>query len=201
MSPAAASPERSRTTPATRVTTAATPKTVADLAVLDPGITTATVTRNHGFMIFDTLYGLNAVGEPVPEMVEGHEVAEDGRSWMLRLRGGLRFHDGEPVLASDAVASLRRWARRDPFGKTLMAATDELSAPDDVAPEVVDLKPRDLMEARLVAEGHTGAEIANRLGVSLRTIEATRARLRRLLGLRTRADLVRFVHDHELGRR
>ncbi|MDT8263679.1 ABC transporter substrate-binding protein, partial [Roseomonas sp. DSM 102946] len=103
----------------------------ADLAVLDPGITTATVTRNHGFMIFDTLYGLNAVGEPVPEMVEGHEVADDGRSWMLRLRGGLRFHDGEPVLASDAVASLRRWARRDPFGKTLMAATDKLSAPDD----------------------------------------------------------------------
>lgn len=103
----------------------------ADLAVLDPGITTATVTRNHGFMIFDTLYGLNAAGEPVPEMVEGHEVADDGRSWMLRLRGGLRFHDGEPVRASDAVASLRRWARRDPFGKTLMAATDELSAPDD----------------------------------------------------------------------
>ncbi|UFN48639.1 ABC transporter substrate-binding protein [Roseomonas sp. OT10] len=103
----------------------------ADLAVLDPGITTATVTRNHGFMIFDTLYGLDAAGEPVPEMVGAQEVTEDGKAWTLRLRDGLRFHDGEPVRAADCVASLRRWARRDPFGKTLMAATDELSAVDD----------------------------------------------------------------------
>jgi len=65
----------------------------------------------------------------------------------------------------------------------------------------VDLKPRDLTVAFLVAEGHTSAEIANRLGVSLRTIEATRSRLRRVLGLPTRADLVRFVRDHELGAR
>jgi peptide/nickel transport system substrate-binding protein len=103
----------------------------ADLAVLDPGITTATVTRNHGFMIFDTLYGMTAAGEPVPEMVGAQEVSEDGKVWTLRLRDGLRFHDGEPVRAEDCVASLRRWARRDPFGKTLMAVTDELSAVDD----------------------------------------------------------------------
>ena len=103
----------------------------ADLAVLDPGITTATVTRNHAFMVFDTLYGMNAAGEPVPEMVGAQEVSEEGRVWTLRLRDGLRFHDGTPVLARDCVASLRRWARRDPFGGSLMEATDELSAPDD----------------------------------------------------------------------
>ena len=103
----------------------------ADLAVLDPGITTATVTRNHGFMVFDTLYGLTVAGEPVPEMVAGHEMDDDGRRWTLTLRDGLRFHDGAPVLASDCVASLRRWGAAGPFGKTLMAATDELSAPDD----------------------------------------------------------------------
>ncbi len=103
----------------------------ADLAILDPTITTATVTRNHAFAVFDTLYGLTLAGEPVPEMAEGHQVDDDGRRWTIRLRDGLRFHDGTPVLASDCVASLRRWGRRDPFGKTLMAATDDLSAPDD----------------------------------------------------------------------
>ena len=103
----------------------------ADLAVLDPGITTATVTRNHGFMVFDTLYGLNLAGEAVPEMVDGHTVSADGLTWTLKLRDGLRFHDGEPVRAADCVASIKRWARRDPFGKTLIAATDELSAFDD----------------------------------------------------------------------
>jgi two-component system response regulator NreC len=46
---------------------------------------------------------------------------------------------------------------------------------------------------RLVATGYTNAEIANVLGFSLRTIEASRARLRRTLGLRSRADLVRFA--------
>jgi peptide/nickel transport system substrate-binding protein len=103
----------------------------ADLAILDPTITTATVTRNHAFMMFDTLYGLDLKGEPVPEMAQGHEVADDGRTWTIRLRDGLRFHDGEKVLAADCVASLKRWARRDAFGKTLMAATDELAAVDD----------------------------------------------------------------------
>ncbi|WP_458096693.1 ABC transporter substrate-binding protein [Roseomonas sp. WA12] len=103
----------------------------ADLAVLDPGITTATVTRNHAFMVFDTLYGMNAAGEPVPEMVGAQEVSEEGRVWTLRLRDGLRFHDGTPVRAADCVASIRRWARRDPFGRTLMSVTDELSALND----------------------------------------------------------------------
>lgn len=103
----------------------------ADLAILDPGATTATVTRNHGFMVFETLYGVDASGAPVPEMVARHEVSEDGLEWALTLREGLRFHNGEPVRAVDCVASLNRWGRRDPFGKTLMAATEVLSARDD----------------------------------------------------------------------
>ena len=64
-------------------------------------------------------------------MVEGHTVENDGTLWTLRLREGLRFHDGTPVLARDAVASIRRFAARDGFGQALMAATNELSAPDD----------------------------------------------------------------------
>jgi len=103
----------------------------ADLASLDPMWTTSYVTRNHGYMVYDTLYGLDEQYRPRPQMVEGHQVGADGLEWTLTLREGLKFHDNEPVLARDAVASIGRWGNRDPFGQALLAATAELSAPAD----------------------------------------------------------------------
>ena len=103
----------------------------ADLAVLDPVWTSAYVTRNHGFMVFDTLYGQDSSFRPQPQMVSGAVVEDGRRVWRLGLRTGLRFHDGTPVLARDCVASIKRWGARDSFGQSLMAVTDELSAPDD----------------------------------------------------------------------
>jgi peptide/nickel transport system substrate-binding protein len=102
-----------------------------DLAFLDPHWTTAYVTRNHGYMVFDTLYGMDGSFTVSPQMVEGHTIENDGKLWKLSLRPGLLWHDGTPVLARDCVASIKRWARRDAFGDTLMQTTDELSAPDD----------------------------------------------------------------------
>ena len=103
----------------------------ADLAVVDPVWTSAYVTRNHAYLVFDTLYGLDAGYNPQPQMVAGQAVEEDGRRWTLTLRDGLAFHDGTPVLARDCVASIRRWGGRDDLGRTLLSITDELSAPDD----------------------------------------------------------------------
>ena len=71
----------------------------ANLASLDPVWSTANITRNHGFMIYDTLYGLTAGLEPTPQMAAGHLVEEDGRRVTVMLRDGLAFHDGEPVRA------------------------------------------------------------------------------------------------------
>jgi peptide/nickel transport system substrate-binding protein len=102
-----------------------------DLSLLDPVATTATPTRNHAFLVFDTLYGLDSNFQPQPQMVEGHAVEDDGRRWLLTLREGLRFHDGSAVTARDCVASIKRWASRDSFGQALMVATDELTARDD----------------------------------------------------------------------
>ncbi len=104
---------------------------VIDLAFLDPIYSPAQVSRNHGFMVFDTLYGIDRNLEVSPQMVEGHRMEDDGKRWDLRLRDGLFWHDGERVLARDCVASIRRWSRRDAFGDALMKAADELSAPDD----------------------------------------------------------------------
>lgn len=103
----------------------------SDLALLDPVQTTGLVTRNHGVMVFDTLYGMDETYTPHPQMLDGHVISQDGLRWTLTLREGLKFHDGEPVRARDAVASIKRWWQRDPFGADLQAATAELSAPTD----------------------------------------------------------------------
>ena len=102
----------------------------ADLALLDP-LVSAFITRNHAMTIFDTLFALDEAGVAQPQMLEGYTVEADGLLWRLTLRDGLKFHDNSPVLARDAVASIRRWAVKDSFGQALIAATDELSAPSD----------------------------------------------------------------------
>ena len=106
----------------------------SDLAVLDPVWTTAYVTRNHGYMVYDTLYGQTGKKfgyKCTPQMVAGHVIENDGKTWKLTLRDGLLFHNGDKVLASDCVASIKRWSARDAFGQALMARTEEVSAPDD----------------------------------------------------------------------
>ncbi|MGG5820581.1 ABC transporter substrate-binding protein [Falsiroseomonas sp. HW251] len=103
----------------------------ANLSVLDPIFTTATVTGNHGFYVFDTLYGVDDQLRAKPQMAEGHEVSADGLTWRIRLREGLRFHDGEPVRAVDCIASVQRWCAREPFGQLLARVVDEWRAADD----------------------------------------------------------------------
>lgn len=105
-----------------------------DLLSLDPVSSPSYVTRAHGFMVFDTLYGQAGIDRGfavMPQMVAGHTIENGGRTWKLTLRDGLVFHDGTRVLARDCVASIRRWSVRDLFGQSLMQRTDELTAPDD----------------------------------------------------------------------
>jgi len=103
----------------------------SDVTILDPIWTQAYVTRNHGFMVFDTLYGIDNKFRAQPQMVDGHTTENDGKLWKLTLRNGLKWHDGEKVLARDCVASIKRWGARDAYGGTLLDFTNELSAPDD----------------------------------------------------------------------
>jgi peptide/nickel transport system substrate-binding protein len=103
----------------------------ADLANFDPIWTTAYIARNAGLLVWDTLYGVDAKLNVHRQMVEAEEVSSDGLTWTFRLRPGLKFHDGEPVLAKDAVASVSRWAARDPMGQMLKAIESELTPVDD----------------------------------------------------------------------
>jgi len=103
----------------------------ADLSVLDPVWTTSYQSRDHGFLVFDTLFGLSSAYRAEPQMAEGAVTEDGGRTWRITLREGLQFHDRSTVLARDAVASVKRWGARDGFGQALMAATDDITAPDD----------------------------------------------------------------------
>src|SRR3954452_1992770 len=103
----------------------------ANLANFDPIWGTQYVVRNAAALVWDTLYGVDEKLQPQRQMVESEEVSSDGLTWTFRLRQGLKFHDGEPVLAKDAVASLTRWSARDPMGLMIKAIQQELVAVDD----------------------------------------------------------------------
>jgi peptide/nickel transport system substrate-binding protein len=113
----------------------------ANLSSLDPVWTTATVTNNHGYYVFDMLYGADENLKPQPQMAEGHEVSADGKTWRIRLRDGLTFHDGTPVKAVDCAASLKRWTQRDPYGQLLGRAVEDWGAPDDRTIEIKLKRP------------------------------------------------------------
>jgi len=102
----------------------------ADLRSIDPIWTTAYVTRNFGYMVFDTLFALDKDLKPQPQMIDRWSKSDDQLTWRFTLRDGLKWHDGQPVRAADCVASIERWGKRDPFGQKLMEAVAAISADD-----------------------------------------------------------------------
>ncbi|BBK42103.1 ABC transporter substrate-binding protein [Allostella vacuolata] len=102
----------------------------ADLKILDPVWTTANITNRHGYLIYDTLMALDEKYVPQPQMVDRYTISGDKLVYTFTLRPGLKFHDGQPVTAADAVASVKRWGGRDPMGQRLMQFTSALEAVD-----------------------------------------------------------------------
>ncbi len=95
----------------------------SDLKIIDPIWSGAYITRNHGYMVFDTLFAMDAEFNIRPQMVDAWQVSADGRAYIFKLRDGLAWHDGTPVTAEDCVASLKRWAARDTMGQKLAERT------------------------------------------------------------------------------
>src|SRR3954464_6733091 len=83
----------------------------ADLRILDPITTTAYITRNHGYMVYDTLFATDAKFRVQPQMVDKWDLSKDKLAYTFTLREGLKFHDGQPVRSADCIASLERWAK------------------------------------------------------------------------------------------
>ena len=103
----------------------------ANLSSLDSVAGTQYVVRNASLMVWETLYGVDSKLEPKPQMCEGHTVSADFKDWTFKLRPGLKFHDGEPVLPKDVIASLKRWMVRDTMGQRIAKSLVSMSAQDD----------------------------------------------------------------------
>ena len=103
----------------------------ADLKNLDPIWTTAYITRNHGYMIYDTLIGLDSDLKPQPQMLDKWDVSNDGLTYTFTLRDGLQWHDGKPVRSADCIASINRWGKRDGMGQKLAAFTESWTEVND----------------------------------------------------------------------
>ena len=117
----------------------------ADLRILDPIWTTAYITRNHGYMVYDTLFGTDAQFKPQPEMVDRWEVSPDKLVYTFTLRDQLKFSDGQPVRSADCVASLARWMERDGVGQMLARALDTMSPLDEKSFKIALKRPFPLL--------------------------------------------------------
>jgi peptide/nickel transport system substrate-binding protein len=102
----------------------------ADLKVFDPIWNTAYITRNHGYLVYDTLFGTDENLQVKPQMVDRTTVSPDSTKYTFTLRDGLRWHDGQPVVSEDCVESLKRWGKKDRFGQLLMAHTGKIAPVD-----------------------------------------------------------------------
>jgi peptide/nickel transport system substrate-binding protein len=102
-----------------------------NLASIDPIWTTSGATQELGFNVFDVLVGVDVNYVPKPQMVEGWSVEDGDKTYLFKLREGLKFHDGEPVRANDCTASIRRWSTRDVVGQGVAAVTDAMDVIDD----------------------------------------------------------------------
>src|SRR4051812_5705290 len=91
----------------------------SDVKIIDPIWSGAYITRNYGYMLYDTLFAVDAKLAVKPQMVDSWKTSDDGLTWTFTLRDGLEWHDGQPVTAEDCVASLKRWSARDSMGQKL----------------------------------------------------------------------------------
>ena len=121
----------------------------SDLKIIDPIWTTAYISRNHGYMIYDTLFAMDAKGEIRPQMVDRYEVSKDGLTFTMTLRDGLMWHDGTPVTSEDCVASIKRWAAKDSTGQKLMTFVKDIQTVNPKTLRIVLKEPTGLVLSAL----------------------------------------------------
>ena len=121
----------------------------SDLKIVDPVWTTALITVNHGYMIYDTLFALDQKLAVQPQMVDRYETSADKTVWTFTLRDGLEWHDGKPVTSEDCIASIKRWGARDAMGLKLMDFVKDFKAVDAKTFQMILKEPYGLVLASL----------------------------------------------------
>jgi len=117
----------------------------SDLKIVDPIWTTAYIVRNHGYLVWDTLFAMDDKFDVKPQMVDKYEVSADKLTYTFMLRDGLEWHDGKPVTAEDCVASIKRWGAKDSMGQKLLGTTQDLKVVDAKTFQLVLKEPYGLV--------------------------------------------------------
>ena len=137
-----------------------------DLEIVDPIWTTAYITRDDGYMIPDTLFGMDAEGQISPQIVEKWEASKDKRTWTFTLGEEVKLHDGRPVSSEDIIASLALGLEPE------VLITDEAVYALDVLVQAQTLGVLDELQRRLVLtlvfithDLRVAAQICNRIVV------------------------------------
>ena len=137
----------------------------ADLTIIDPYFSGVYITRNYGYMVYDTLFALDHEFRPHSQMVDSSKASDDGLTWGFTLRAGLKFHDGQPVRAADVVASLKRWGQRnDSYGQALLDAVAPIEVLDDTRFRIALNRPFPLIDALATMTSPTPFIMPERLG-------------------------------------
>jgi peptide/nickel transport system substrate-binding protein len=117
----------------------------SDVKILDPIWTTAYIQRNHGYMVWDTLFAMDEKFDVKPQMVDKYDVSADKLTWTFTLRDGLEWHDGKPVTSEDCIASIKRWAARDSMGQKMMASVKDFEVVDPKTFKMIMKEPYGLV--------------------------------------------------------
>ena len=125
-----------------------------ELQVLDPIVTTINSARVFAYLVYDTLIGMDSAGRFRPQMLQGWDISDDRLRYVFTLRDGLEWSDGAPVTAEDCIASIRRWAQREPFGGAMMDAVEDIRALDDKRFEMRMRRPFAFVIEALGRAGH-----------------------------------------------
>src|SRR5437667_12880149 len=128
----------------------------SDLKIVDPIWTTAYIVRNHGYMIYDTLFAMDAKGEIKPQMVDKYDVSADKLTYTMALRDGLLWHDGKPVTAEDCVASIKRWAAKDSMGQKMISFVQDQQV---VGAKTIKIVLRDKTHLTLSGQGEPSSNV------------------------------------------
>lgn len=109
---------------------------IGEPPTLDAHTTTAVITRELAINMFEGLYALDAKYQPVPLLAEGHEIADGGKRYAIRLRRDVTFHNGKALTSADVVASLKRWGTTAGSGKATFKVVEAVEAKGPNAIEI-----------------------------------------------------------------
>jgi peptide/nickel transport system substrate-binding protein len=95
---------------------------------LDLHWTTATITQQITWHVYETLYTYDQGWNPIPMLAEDHTVSDGGRRYTIKLRRGVKFHNGKEMTSADVVPSLNRWGKMSTPGKALWKVVEAVEA-------------------------------------------------------------------------